>query len=499
MKSKLLALGLAGLCSLVLFVPVDAKACGGCFHGEPSTPTQSPSVVTDHRMVLALSPTMTTLWDQVEYAGDPEEFAWVLPIRGKVVVGLGNDSFINALDQQSAPVIRAPRSSCAPVGMSFDDSSGSSGCGMSSGDSEMASSPPPSKNGDLGWQEDSGVFVTDRSTVGPYETVQVHGADAGGIIGWLRTNKFVVPVELEPMLQKYVTEGFDFVAVKLRPGLGVHAMRPIRVSFKGAYPTLPLRMVRAGVGEKVGLKLFVISSGRWKTANFPTLAIDPQMVTWDFTASRSDYTVIRDRESQKLDGRAWTIESSLDLSRSQLPTTFEPAPDPPKDSGVADTAKTSDSASDAAVDETATDAELDADEVSADAAVEDAAVDSAPSTPPDYDAGAAPAVDPYASDLEVAYGTFSTRRVTRLRTDLASKFLDVDLQLEADDNEAALPRELQVTKGINENCPPSNNASSSSSSDGCECNVPDTNTKLRVPAAVCAAALALAFVRRRRR
>jgi hypothetical protein len=490
MKSKLLALGLSGLFSLVVFSPADAHACGGCFHGEPATPSQSPSVVTDHRMVLSLTATMTTLWDQVEYAGDPEEFAWVLPIRGKVVVGLGSDSFISGLDTQTAPVIRSPRSSCAPQ-FAFGEGSGSSGCGMSSSD-EATSASPPAENGGLGWQEDSGVFVTDRSTVGPYETVQVHGTDAGGIIGWLRANKYVVPVELEPMLQKYVTEGFDFVAVKLRPGVGVHAMRPIRVSFKGPYPTLPLRMVAAGVGAKVGLKLFVIGDGRWKTANFPTLAIDPQMVTWDFTAQRSDYTLIRDRESQKFEGRAWTLEASVDLMRSPVPVTFEPLPATPDAAVPAkDTGAVVDSATSDAGDETA-----------ADASDEDGGTDAATDTAtplPDYDAGAAPGVDPYASDLEVAFGTDSARRVTRLRADLASKYLDVDLVLEADDNQAVLPRELQVIKAVNENCPPSSNAQSSSSNDGCDCNVVVTNKKLHVPVGLCAAAFALALVRRRRR
>jgi len=469
MKSKLLALGLAGWCSLVVFAPADAKACGGCFHGEPATATQSPSVVTDHRMVLALSPTMTTLWDQVEYAGDPAEFAWVLPIRGRVVVGVGNDSFISALDNGTAPIIRAPRRSCGSS-VTFSEGGSSGGCGGSSDMSKSAA--PPQENGDLGWQEDSGVFVTDRSTVGPYETVQVHGSDAGGIIGWLRANKFVVPVELEPMLQKYVSEGFDFVAVKLRPGLGVHAMRPIRVSFKGPYPTLPLRMVRAGVGANVGLKLFVVASGRWKTTNFPTLAIDPQMVTWDFDASRSDYTLVRERESQKLEGRAWTLEASVDLMRSSLPVSYEPPPPPPapKDSGAPDVMDASDASDDAASD--------------------------APPPKEDYDAGAAPEVDPSASDLEVAFGTYSSRRVTRLRADLASKYLDVDLVLEADENQSELPRALQLTKAINENCPPSSNAQSSSSSDGCNVASP---SRLGVPLGLCAAALGLALARRRRR
>src|SRR5262249_14386270 len=38
-----------------------AAACGGCFHG-PNNST--PSVVTGHRMALAISPARTVLWDQ---------------------------------------------------------------------------------------------------------------------------------------------------------------------------------------------------------------------------------------------------------------------------------------------------------------------------------------------------------------------------------------------------------------------------------------------------
>jgi hypothetical protein len=43
----------------------DAKACGGCFH----PPTQTASDITDERMLLSVSPTQTTLYDQIEYAG----------------------------------------------------------------------------------------------------------------------------------------------------------------------------------------------------------------------------------------------------------------------------------------------------------------------------------------------------------------------------------------------------------------------------------------------
>ena len=56
----------------------DATACGGCFH----PPKQTATDITDERMLLAVSPTQTTLYDQIEYSGNPSSFAWVLPIHG---------------------------------------------------------------------------------------------------------------------------------------------------------------------------------------------------------------------------------------------------------------------------------------------------------------------------------------------------------------------------------------------------------------------------------
>ena len=72
-------------CALVApaFFMVDvrpAEACGGCFHGPPA-PTETETVITDHRMVFSVSPAQTVLWDQIRYAGNPAEFAWVLPIK----------------------------------------------------------------------------------------------------------------------------------------------------------------------------------------------------------------------------------------------------------------------------------------------------------------------------------------------------------------------------------------------------------------------------------
>lgn len=435
------SLALAG--SLSIAELRDARACGGCFHAQPAPgTTQSTSVVTDHRMVVALGNNLTTLWDQIEYAGDPEEFAWVLPIRGGATVGLGSDEFINALDQQTAPTILAPRRRCARPRADSCGGSNTAGCASSSEATDEF-------DFDAGFQEDSGVFVTSREVVGPYAVVQVHGTDEGSIIGWLRDKKFQVPKDLEPMLGKYVSEGFDFVAVRLRAKAGLGAMVPIRVSWKGSTPSLPLRMVRAGVGEKVGLKLFVIGDGRWKTANYPTFSVDPAGVTWDFATQRSDYTTIRDAMAQAFDGRAFSMESSINIPRSILPT-IKPqqfdagtmTPDAVAPDAVADDTLDALDAADGG----------DAGGDASDGAVSDGAVPDAPdavvedTAKPTYDGGKPPGVDPYATDVEIAYGSYAQRRVTRLRADMPAKYLDTDLVLEADMNQSVLARTLQVDK-----------------------------------------------------
>src|SRR5271170_6289285 len=88
-------LGAMGLGLVTMAVTADdARACGGCFHG----PTQNGDVITDHRMIFSVSPSQTTLYDEVEYQGNPAGFAWVLPIHGQVQVGLSSDVVFAALD-----------------------------------------------------------------------------------------------------------------------------------------------------------------------------------------------------------------------------------------------------------------------------------------------------------------------------------------------------------------------------------------------------------------
>src|SRR5262245_25055084 len=250
-----------------------AHACGGCF-----VPDTDNTVVTGHRMALAVSLDQSVLWDQIEYDGDPTEFSWVLPVMPGARLEIATDAWFEVLDAGTSMVIGAPNITCSPpggwdeggYGEYYDDDysrrDDSFGCGC--GDMERApasedmgaSGGPSGANGTTagpGGNEPPppppDVTVVHQGTVGPYETVTLSADIPGVLDDWLAEHGYNVPPDIQPVIDAYVAEGFDFIAMRLVPGTRVRAMKPVRVITPGASVALPLRMVAAGTGAKTAL------------------------------------------------------------------------------------------------------------------------------------------------------------------------------------------------------------------------------------------------------
>ena len=284
-----------------------AEACGGCFHPPPNV-NETPSLVVDHRMAFSISKTQTILWDQVRYAGNPKEFAWVLPVRAGTDVEVGQDAFLDVLDGVTAPTIAPPVVQCyyPPI-----DRSSSGGGGFGCGASDSASFAP--QNGgalDAGINapKDGGIIVVSEKVVGPYETVILRSVDGASISDWLTAHSFIIPSSIVPIIAYYTNLGFDFVAIRLRPDVGTRAMQPIRVVSPGADGTLPLRMVSAGIGATVGLELFVLSEGRYEATSFDNALVDGKLVKWNGASSRSTYAETFDALAASNGKGVWITE-----------------------------------------------------------------------------------------------------------------------------------------------------------------------------------------------
>ncbi len=298
-------LGVAGAACLALVGEQQARACGGCFT-PPPPPNQTTSDITDERMLLATSPTQTTLYDQIQYSGNPASFAWVLPIHGTVTVGLSADVLFDSVDLLTATDVVAPVPDCPAA-----PNCGGRGFGASLANG--ASTPAAPGGGDQGM-----VTVTKQQNVGPYATVQLHSTTPGALETWLTQNSFDIPTAVQPIIAQYVAEGFDFLAMKLLPGQGVQAMRPVRVTAPGASLSLPLRMAAIGTGATVGITIWVVADGRYEPQNFPFFHIEDSEIVWDWSTSSSNYTTLRTQHEATYNGKGWELESSITLAQQTV-------------------------------------------------------------------------------------------------------------------------------------------------------------------------------------
>ena len=271
----------------------DASACGGCF-----VPPDANTQVTGHRMVLSVSPTATTLWDQIVYSGEPESFAWVLPTKGVVEIGVSSDLLFNTLAFVTDPQIIPPYLDC-PNSCGYDaGNSGATGAGSGGG----------------GGASGDGVTVIAEEVVGPYETVQLNANDPTALQTWLADHGYSIPADVAPLIDTYVNEGFNFLAMKLVPGQGIESMKPVRITTPGANPALPLRMVAAGTGAITPITLWVVGEGRYQPTNFGEFSIPESSLVWNWDTSESNHAVLKQEGFDASNGKTWLIESAQPTS-----------------------------------------------------------------------------------------------------------------------------------------------------------------------------------------
>jgi hypothetical protein len=315
MRLRSILPALVAACLSTFGVMHDADACGACI-----APPAENTVVTGHRMALSISPKQTVLWDQIEYAGAPGSFAWVLPVKPGAIIQLSTDAWFDTLDAATVTQVFQPQVSCnngsdfgcggSPTGVGGLATADSSSCLFCESEGKgggFAPAPPP-------------VTVVSRGSVGPYSMVTLSTDTPGALNTWLTDNGFALDPTTQPVVDAYVAEGFDFIALKLLPEKDVSAMKPVRVIQAGANPTLPLRMVAIGTGANVALTLFLISEGRWEAKNFKNTIAPTNLIAWDFKDNSSNYGEIREKALAQNDGATWlTAYAFQGALLSQLP------------------------------------------------------------------------------------------------------------------------------------------------------------------------------------
>lgn len=244
--------GAAVLVAIVLSLgwPRPAEACGGVFCSQLSTPVEQNS---ERILFVVNSDDTITAHVEISYAGSPSGFSWVVPVPDTPTVEVVPPSTLRMLDLATVPTVVPQPLQCSDplsgVDVSFALYSAEALSVVGTG----------------------GVTVEELPTVGPFSPEVVSSTNPQILIDWLRTNGYVVSVEMEPYIADYVAKGFKFLGMKLTAGASVSDISPIKMTYPGTAPCIPLVLTSVAAEPEMGVLVFIAAGERYGALNYENL------------------------------------------------------------------------------------------------------------------------------------------------------------------------------------------------------------------------------------
>ena len=122
-----------------------------------------------------------------------------------------------------------------------------------------------------------GVDVIGRDTIGGLRFVTLGGGKAADVTRWMRKHGFTFHDRQEPVIQRYLDQGWVIVAARVAPGGTTTAsLVPVRFSFSAGQPVYPLAMAGTGHEEQdLEVSLFVLSPYRPTSTTYLERVVRP--------------------------------------------------------------------------------------------------------------------------------------------------------------------------------------------------------------------------------
>ncbi len=273
--AKAFLAGLACAASAMMIWPKAAEACGGFFC------SRTPVDQTAERIIFTVNGDGTiTAYVQITYAGDRDNFAWIVPVPSRPDLDVGFPQLaMQGLDLATEPQYQNNQ------------------CFL-----RVASASEDSSNGG------SGVTVIAREAVGPFDTVTLEGESAEELVSWLQDNEYRIADSMVPFIEPYVREGMKFLAMKLLPDSDVDDIEPIQMTYQSEKPMIPIRLTTVAAQPEMGVKAWILADRRYAPENFEDLKIPDELIEFDSFGFRNNYLTVVSREVDKVGGHAFVTE-----------------------------------------------------------------------------------------------------------------------------------------------------------------------------------------------
>lgn len=176
--------------------------------------------------------------------GQSKEAAVILPVPSRASVKLGDAKVFDALEELTKPKVEKQYALFPPSILG-------------------ARAVPPTGA--------EPVSLLQRQTLGPFDVSTLSATDANALGDWLKTNGYNFPPQLTRVLTPYVSQKWDYVAVRLTPGNNsgdlTGMLDPLWISFasdKLVYPMRPSALAK----ERLDVLIYVLANHKVQTSTF---------------------------------------------------------------------------------------------------------------------------------------------------------------------------------------------------------------------------------------
>jgi hypothetical protein len=276
-RAELWLLAAAVTAVLVTLAPTRAQACGGTFCD--AGPTPMPVDQSGENILFWIDQNAgdphTEAHIQIQYEGDPDQFAWVVPVLSVPEVLVGSQALFDNVLAGTVPIINVT------TRVDGDCAFASFGC-VSDRDSGFAGGDGGDFADETGGDSfgEDGPEILDRGFAGAFEYVVLTAETVDVIVDWLDEAGYQQDPDAPPILAEYLQEGFVFVAFKLRGGTGVDEIHPIAIRYAGVEPCIPIRLTRIAATEDMAIRAFFLGHDRVVPQNWPHVLLNWVKFDW---------------------------------------------------------------------------------------------------------------------------------------------------------------------------------------------------------------------------
>lgn len=268
--------------------PREARACG-CF--APPDPSK-PVVQAGERIVFAVDDGVVTAHIQIQYTGEADEFAWLVPLPAVPEVSVGVEELFTQIEATTAPSFLLNNAGfCGGDGISI---------GCASDDQALSAGGIPRE------EPNKNVAIV-VSEAGPYEYAVLDASAKDPMLQWLEQNRYFVPGGTGDVLTPYIQPGAYFLALRLRTGQSAGDIQPIVLQYESQYPMIPIVLTSVGAIPDMGVLVWVLGQSRAVPRNYQHVVINDAHIDW--VDGASNYAeVVKRAIDESDDHHAWVTE-----------------------------------------------------------------------------------------------------------------------------------------------------------------------------------------------